>query len=64
MRLRAADRVPPALCRQQFDCLLALLWAERRLVAASLLVVQALRALVLEQTAWLLRHFVDAALCT
>ena len=34
MRSRAADRVPSALGRQQFDCLLAL-WAERRLVAAA-----------------------------
>ena len=27
LRRRAADRLPSALCRQQFDCLLALLWA-------------------------------------
>ena len=35
VRLRAADRLPSALGRQQFDCLLALLWADAALVTAA-----------------------------
>ena len=35
MRRRAADRLRSALGRQQFDCLLALLWADAALVTAA-----------------------------
>ena len=62
MRSRAADRVPSALGSCTFKRLLDLTECGAARPRSALPVVPPLRALLLEQAAELLRHFVDAAI--